>query len=1350
MKTPGPKKIPLGKASPNKVRYKSRIKNRLGPRRPNLADPTEKPGNQVQQETGSPQAGTPKRFPIVGIGASAGGLEAFTQFLQNLPTDTGMGFVLVQHLDPAHASALTQLLSRATSLPVREVTNDLLVEPNHVYIIAPNTTLGMAQGVLKLKPREAGHGAHRSIDFFLESLAHDQGECAIGVILSGTASDGTLGLEAIKAEGGITFAQDESAKYDSMPHSAIAAGCVDFVLPPNNIAKELARIAKHPFVAGAAQSEPVAQETAHSVPSEGVMGDEDGFKKILALLRNHSPVDFSLYKTTTIQRRITRRMVLNKLTTLDAYAQFLRGKPKELDALYSDVLISVTSFFRNPEAFDLLKRKVFPKILPERRDEPLRVWVLGCSTGQEVYSLAMSLTEFFDDIPRAPKLQIFASDLNEALLAKARAGLYAKSVLQGDVSPERLRRFFVEEDGGYRVVKPLREAVVFARQNLLSDPPFSRMDLVSCRNLLIYLDAGLQKTVMPTFHYALKPKGCLFLGASETIGTFTNLFEQVDKKHKIYFKKPGPSPPLHLQRAQKQVAAGKQLSVSKSTEATEVVRVEPKAQREADRLTRNRYAPPSVLVNAEWHVLEFRGHTSPYLEPPTGQANFNVLKMAREGLMLPLRAALNKAKKENKVVRRENVRVNQNGQNRTANFEVMPLKNLKERCYLIFFEDSAEQKAAPAVPSGATSLRSTAKEQSRRVKELETELAETRDYLQSVEEQHKSANEVVQSSNEEVTSANEELQSINEELETSKEELESTNEELTTVNDEMVNRNTELNRLNNDLTNLQTSAKLAIVVLRRDLSIRRFSAQAEKQFNLLATDVGRPINNVRHNLVFLERGLDPTLAFPVGQPDGGGALKSQKTGEAPSPVIVGRVEASKLQPRVAEPVARPAGTDACFPEAGEYRGDLESLIAQVIATVSEHECEVRDNEGRWYSLRISPYMTLDNKVDGAVLVLMHIDALKQKEREITEARKYAESAVETVRESLVVLDSELCIESANQSFFRTFHVEPAESIGKSIFDLGNRQWDIPRLRTLLEELLPQNSSFENFEIEHEFPLIGQRTMLLNARRIHTPAGKTQRILLAIEDLTEARKLTNRASQLEQAVSERTAELTATNKQLEAFVYTVAHDLRAPLRAMQGFSAVLVEESGAALSETGRDFAARINRAALFMDALLADLLTFSRVSQQRMDLISVNLEAVVQSVLFRLEKEIQEKNAKMEILAPWPTVLGHETMLGQVVFNLVSNALKFATLNVQPLIRLRTEEYDGLIRVWVEDNGIGIAPEHQEQIFRPFMRLNGESYGGTGIGLAIVQKGVERMGGRVGLESTPGQGSRFWFELPKS
>jgi two-component system CheB/CheR fusion protein len=1008
--------------------------------------------------------------PVIGVGASAGGLEAYTQLLTHLRVDTGMGFVLVQHLDPNHESALTSLLARSTAMPVHEVKDNLRVVANHVYVIPPNASLSIVAGVLKLSARGRNRSAHRPIDSFFESLAQDQRERAIGIVLSGTATDGTLGLEAIKAEGGITFAQDGSAKYDSMPRSAIATGVVDYVLSPANIAEELARIAKHPYLASIngkfastldseSERESDQEDSPHAPLASGGHGtpptgsekaraevaaasdpsgpEEEGFKRILLLLRKHCGVDFSLYKSSTIRRRIARRMVLGRQDTFEQYAASLKGNAPELDALYSDVLISVTSFFRNPESFDVLQQKVFPELLKQRRgrDEPVRAWTLGCSTGQEAYSIAIAFAEFTDKIDRAPKLQIFATDLNEALLDKARHGLYSKTLAQ-DVSAARLRRFFVEEEGGFRINKALREQVVFARQNVLSDPPFSRMDLISCRNLLIYLEAGLQRRIMPAFHYALRPGGFLFLGASESIGPFTDLFAPVDKKHRIFSKKAAPTPqfrmPLPSGRASDR-AAGPLLVARAPVDLPENMRGEFDAQREANRIMVNQFAPPGVLVNADLQVLKFNGPTSEFLQPPTGKASFNVLKMAREGLMLPLRAAINKATRENKPVVRENVRVPQNGgPPRSINIQVIPLKNLKERWYLILFESSEARSARPA-PGTPPARPLTKREESRRVAEAEREVAETRDYLQSIQEQNEAVNEELQASNEEVQSANEELQSINEELETSKEELESSNEELTTVNEEMANRNTELARLNADLNNLQLSMQTAIVVLGRDLTIRRFTPPAERIFNLLPTDVGRSLGGVRHNLKF---------------------------------------------------------------------NDLERLLGEVIDAVRPRDREVQDQEGRWYALRARPYLTLDNKVDGVVLMLMDVDELKRSELETRRARDFAEATLRTAPVPLVVLRPDLRVDMASEAFYQTFRVSPSATEGRLIYELGNGQWNIPKLRELLEDVLPQNSSFKEFEVTHAFDTLGRRHMLLNARRMATEEGRPLRIVLVIEDDTE--------------------------------------------------------------------------------------------------------------------------------------------------------------------------------------------------------------------------------------------------------
>jgi len=487
-----------------------------------LAKAKSRPVHQRPQRQPSRRAS----FPIVGVGASAGGLEAFTQLLKALGSGTEMAYVLVQHLDPSHKSALTELLAKATEMPVSQVTDATLVEPNHVYVIPPNVDMSIAQGILRLTPRTETLGRHMPIDRFLRSLAEDQGSNAIGIILSGTASDGTLGLAAIKAEGGITFTQDEkSAKFDDMPRNAIAAGCVDFVLPPDAIGRELARVRAHPYLASSSSS-----RTAELVPD----GDPQ-LKNILHLLQTANGVDFSDYKPATVKRRILRRMALHKVGELKQYVQFLRHHPAEAEALYEDMLIKVTSFFRDPDAFEALKAEVFPSILKHRSpEEPIRVWVPGCSTGEETYSQAIALLEFLGNRSADIPIQLFGTDLGQGGIEKARAGIYPDSIA-ADVSPERLRRFFLKVEGGYRINKTIRDMCVFARQNLLQDPPFSRIDVISCRNVLIYLGPVLQKRIMPIFHYALKPRGFVMLGGAEgIIGTASDLFELMDRKHKIY------------------------------------------------------------------------------------------------------------------------------------------------------------------------------------------------------------------------------------------------------------------------------------------------------------------------------------------------------------------------------------------------------------------------------------------------------------------------------------------------------------------------------------------------------------------------------------------------------------------------------------------------------------------------------------------------------------------------------------------------------------------------------------------------------------------------------------------------
>lgn len=1257
--------------------------------------------------------------PIVGVGASAGGLEAYTQLLKELPLDTGFGFVLVQHLDPQHDSALTQLLARTTAMPVCEATHNLRVEANQVYIIPPNTSMGIAQGRLKLQPRTRNGTASRSIDFFFEALAKDQQERAVGVILSGTASDGTIGLEAIKAEGGLTFAQDDSARYDSMPRSAVAAGCVDSVLPPAHIARELARIARHPYVAAPKPAKAKGRSPASPAAGEPAgRAEPDGYKKILLLLRNHSGVDFSHYKISTIHRRITRRAVLNHRDSLENYADFLRGNAKELDTLYADALISVTSFFRNADSFAVLKSKVLARLLAAPGDAPVRIWVLGCSTGQEAYSIAMLFTEAAGKSHRPRQLQVFATDLSEANLVRARLGLYPKSVT-ADVSPERLRRFFVQEDGGYRVVKSLRDQVVFARHNIISDPPFSRMDLITCRNVMIYFEPSLQQRALPAFHYALKPGGFLFLGASESVGGFTDLFVPVDKRQKIFARKAATTTvfqlPLRSELGMKPDAARPFAMAGRAPGgAVEAFRGELNAEREADRVTVNQFAPPSVLIDENLQILQFRGPTGMYLEPPTGKARFDLLKMAREGLMLPLRATINRAKKDQQTARKTSVGFKSDGKNCVVHLEVVPLKNLKETRFLVLFEDPDKHGhfLPPAQEAPARSPISK-REEASRIASLEQDLAETRDYLQSIQEHQEAANEELQASNEEGQSANEELQSLNEELETSKEELESTNEELTTVNEEMMARNIELNRLNSDLTSLQSSTHLVILLLGRDLTIRRFSRQAEKQFSLHASDLGRSVGGIRHNLDLPE---------------------------------------------------------------------LEDLITKVITTVRECEREVRTRDGHWYSLRVRPYLTLDNKVDGAVLVLLDIDEAKKAVHEVVQARDFAEAVITTVRDPLLILDGELCVQKANAAFFTTFRGTPEKAIGHPVFELGDGNWNVPALRKLLLEILPRKNSFNDFEVTHDFAHLGRRTFLLNARMLIQDPGHREKILLGFQDITERRKtekallavellLAKIAVKQEELVKKRTAQLTATNRKLAASLDAIrrSHDqnrglliesqtMQIRLRHLTHQILTAQEEERKKISRELHD---EVVQTLVGINVELSGLVHGNSPDVKHLKDKIARTQRLVESSVDAVHRFARElRPAVLDDLGLIPALLAYCKSLAErkkfkihltafrgleklesdkrtVLFRVAQEALSNVARHARATqVKLTISKITGAVRMEISDNGKSFP-------IRKVLQTKTKR-----LGLVGMRERVEMVGGNLTIESTPGKGTTVRAEIP--
>jgi two-component system, chemotaxis family, CheB/CheR fusion protein len=710
-------------------------------------------------------------FVIVAIGASAGGLEAFTELVRALPANTGMAFVLIQHLDPTHHSMLTELLSKSTSMSVSEVKNGMHVQANHIYVIPPNSMMSIGNRVLMLNPREDMYATRMTVDYFMRSLAEDQGGRSVGVILSGSGTDGTLGLAEIQAQGGVTFAQDEStARHDGMPRSAIAAGTVDFVLPPKEIARELVRIAANRFVLPPEREGAEAETEQPSEPHPAI-------HTIFQLLRKSSGVDFTYYRHTTIRRRIQRRMVVHKIETLEEYVKYLLQNPAEVKALYQDMLINVTSFFRNPAVFDSLKTVVYPAILKNRpRDTTIRVWAPGCASGEETYSLAITLLEVLGDKASEIPIQLFGTDVNEASIIKARTGMYPENI-QGDVSSERLRRFFSKTETGYRVSKTIRDMCIFAQHNVLYDPPFSQLDLICCRNVLIYLEPVLQKKIVSLFHYALRPTGFLTLGISEGVGSSTNLFSLADRSSKIFAKKAIASHvPVSFTVDRKAGTVETGINARAMRGQGEGSWNYPDFQKECDRRLLAQYAPATVFVNQDLEVIHSRGNVDPFLKLPTGRASLSILRMVREGLLSDLRSAVAQATRQGSTVRRKDLLVKNGKSSQTIELEVVPLHmaNLKERYFMIVFHDGSfrgEEKDPKPSRRQTKADKAQSEGRDRRIGRLEQELAATKEYLQSVIESQEATNEELQSANEEILSSNEELQSTNEELETAKEEL---------------------------------------------------------------------------------------------------------------------------------------------------------------------------------------------------------------------------------------------------------------------------------------------------------------------------------------------------------------------------------------------------------------------------------------------------------------------------------------------------------------------------------------------------------------------------------------------------
>jgi two-component system CheB/CheR fusion protein len=1207
------------------------------------------------------------QFPVVGIGASAGGLDAVKAFLKALPAKSGMAYVFIQHLSPDHDSILPEILQKVALFPVQQIIDNIHLEQDHLYIIPSNKVVTAIDGVLKLAPIEKSHKKSNTIDLFFSSLGVVHQSYAVGIILSGALNDGTLGLQVIKSYGGLTFAQDEgSAEFDSMPKSAIKAGVVDFVLPPQKIAEQLITI-NHPF-----HSDYTPLEIADTIPEQ----DNETFKQILTVLRVRRGVDFTYYKQSTLKRRIIRRMALNKIEQPSNYLGFLRENKNEQDALYNDMLISVTHFFRDTQSFEVLCSDILPALISKKTaNDSLRIWIAGCATGEEAYSMAICLQEQLGDKAAAMKIQIFATDISETAIAKARNGIYRQAELEG-VSLSRLQQFFVKQDGTYQVSKTIRDMCVFANHNLLKDPPFSKIDLVSCRNVMIYLEPVLQKKALATFHYALNENGYLMLGKSETIGPNTDIFKIANNAEKIYTRK-GP-----IGRFMAVSSPGREQSfreidknVQKESSDNDVFKV-------ADETMLASFMPASVLVNEKFDIIQFRGITEAWLIPPMGKPSFNLLKMAREGLSFELRNVLHIAKKTGLPARKFAVFFKINNLQHFVNLEAIPLKDTIEPYYLIVFQNASStgvQYVPDEVNPGRISV--SYDESDLRIEQLEKELIQARADMRAITEEQETANEELQSANEELLSGSEELQSLNEELETSKEELQSTNEEIMIVNKELLDRNDQLNNV----------------------------------------------------------------------------------------------------------------------------------------------------------------------------------------------RMYTEGIVKTIRDPLLILDSELRIKRATNGFYQKFKFNEKQTEGYYLYDLGDRQWDIPELRELLDDILPDKKELEDFEVEQVFPIIGKRFMCLNARQIDNVNGE-QLILLAIEDITDKRKIEQGLAEVERLLNEskerlkfavdsaglgtwdyapqtkeliwdkrckeifglpptstvditsffekvhpedmtrvensindtlhdphseefdiefRTIAIQQKIKWLKAkgrayfndqgisirfigtllditvqklideatlellnkkdeFISIASHELKTPVTSLKAMLQI-IERAIIKLEEMKplHTFVQKANRQVDKLTELIKDLLDVTQIQAGKLQLKKTDFN--LGELLSECREELQTGSTKQQIIFEGNSnikIKADRNRLEQVVINLISNAIKYSPNGDKVIIK--AEKTTGGVKIAITDFGIGIPGEKISLLFDRFYRVDDVSqrYAGLGLGLFISAEIIKQHNGHIYVESEVGKGSTFWFVIP--
>ncbi len=1358
--------------------------------------------NSVDAKIGAPEQPTSPHpqfsFRIVMIGASARGLAAFTALLKALPSKSGMAFVLVQHFERDHESSPWSLLSKATSMPVVQVSNGMPVEPNHVYVSPPNKSVTILGGVLRLTPQSDDSGPQHPIDDFSISLAEEQHNLAVGVILSGVGSDGASGLKAIKSAGGVTFAQNpKTAQYSAMPMAAIMAGSVDLILSPKRIAAELARIGR---TAGSAE----AQE----------MTEGDDLDKIFLILRSSVGVDFRLYRQSIVRRRMMHRMALQKIPSLRKYAQILKQSPEEIQALMDAIFLHMSGFFRNPESYHALPKRVLTRLdMKSRAGDSIRVWVPGCSTGEELYSIAMLLVERLGTPKDRNTIQIFGTDIRDHAVERARAGFYTETAVS-HVSPARLKRFFVKVDNGYQIEKFVRDLCVFARHNLAVDPPFSKLDLISCRNVLVYMSSPLQKKILTAFRFALNPGGFLLLGNSESISGCSELFTVEDRKQRIFLRKPSTVRQFQLtpgQGAESSPAATKALASNANVDFGE----------ETQRILLERYAPPAVVIDADLRIVRFQGNTSPYLRYAEGSPNFNLLKMVRPEFVVDLRMAVYKAWKEGVSVRRDGVQFENDGQTTTVRLEVVPLKKRsdKRRDLLVVFQKVEPPNFAEAQKAGVSA---TQNEDSHREEELKNNLAFTREHLQALIMEHETAQEQMITASEEIASNSEELQSTNEELATAKEELQCSNEELVTLADELQHRNDELKLLTEDLNDLLVGVEIPVLLLDSELRIKWFTPLTAKLLNLIKGDVGRPFSDIASHMnvanwdkLFSEvtdRGriveqevkgsnghqyllrlrpykvnrdklggvlvvlLDMDVTKQALDEARGWALEAHLSSESilnsltthvavlgPDGTIVATNNAwnrfaqkpGAVHMMAAEPGAnylhlclRAASEGDSYAQAvldgtrSVLQGDRDSFQFEYPCRTTVGEC--------WFLVAACP---LDGGKGGAVITHLNITDRKLAEIAAERSQSMVRALLDSSSQAVVAMNSDGTIVMVNGNTLKLFGYTREELLGQSLDILvpgiarGRR--DQPSesyfgsIRSRLMDIAPGLQGRRKDETD--FPV----EVALSA--IETDAGNFGTAL--ISDISQR-------TQMEQAARKQ-LEADLAKEKLEtvgSLAEGIAHDFNNLLAAVLAHSELAKAELAEGLSP--KEELQKIETMVLHGTEIVRQLMIYAGQESEAFEIISIS--GIVENMLALLKVSTSKHvTVQSDLRKDLPAVRANPSQIRQMVMNLFSNAsdaigdrngvicMTAGQVTVGPNSSLSTAE--GLapgnyVQLEISDTGRGMTPEVQARIFEPFFTT--KTTGSHGQGLVVVKRIVDGLHGFIWVSSAPGWGTTFQILLP--